>query len=231
MNAVLGDEVVVRAVASEYRRKVLEHLLSNGASTYTELMRASGLEESSKFAYHLRRLVTAGLIKQGVDGKYRLTGKGRRVAAMLKEELDPPTVLDTLSEFSKSCNVRRFVYGSIGVGVGLWYSVCGSIMTVTSLLGMPAKLEIAGATYYALLNPTVTALVVIAGVVALLIGLKLLSTEFPDASALQLVMMQRYTTFLLLRSTYLKTYLVTYLAAALTFVALIWLALTPYLGS
>ncbi len=229
---MLGNEVVVRAVASEYRRKVLEHLLSSGASTYTELMRASGLEESSKFAYHLRRLVAAGLIKQGVDGKYRLTGKGRRVAVMLKEEeLDPPTVLDTLSEFSKSCNVRRFVYGSVGVGVRLWYLVCGSIMTAASLLGMPAKLEVAGTTYYALLNPTVTALMVIAGVIALLIGLKLLSTEFPDASALQLVMMQRYTTFLLLRSTYLRTYLVTYLAAALTFVALVWLALTPYLGS
>lgn len=156
---MLGDEIVVRAVANEYRRKVLEHLLGNGASTYTELMRASGLEGSSKFAYHLRRLVAAGLIKQGVDGKYRLTGKGRRVAVMLKEEgLDPPTVLDTLSEFSKSYNVRRFAFGSIGVGVGLWYLVCGSVMTVTSLLGMPARLEVAGTTYYALLNPAITAL-------------------------------------------------------------------------
>ncbi len=229
---MLGDEVVVRAVANEYRRKVLEHLLEGGASTYTELMRASGLEESSKFAYHLRRLVAAGLIKQGVDGKYRLTSKGRRVAALLKEEeLDPPTVLDTLSEFSKSCNVRRFAFGSIGVGVGLWYLVCGSIMSVTSLLDMPAKLEVAGRTYYASLNPTVTALMVIVGLAALIAGLKLLNMEFPDASALQLVMMQRYTTFLLLRSTYLRTYLVAYLAAALAFMALVWLALAPCLGS
>ena len=185
--------------------------------------------ESGKFAYHLRRLVVAGLVKQGVDGKYRLTGKGRRVAAMLKkEELDPPTVFDTLSEFSKSHDVRRFAFGSVGVGVGLWYLVCGTIITVTSLLGMPAKLEVAGATYYALLNPAITASMVVLGVIALLTGLKLLSTEFPNTSALQLVMVQRYATFLLLRSTYLRTYLITYLAAALTFVALVWLALTPY---
>jgi len=229
---VLGNEVVVRAVANEYRRKVLEHLLESGASTYTELMRASGLEESSKFAYHLRRLVAAGLVKQGVDGKYRLTSRGRRVAAMLKEEeLDPPTVLDTLSEFSKSYNVRRFAFGSIGVGIGLWYLVGGSIMTVTSLLGVPAKLEVVGRVYYALLNPAITALMMVAGLAALIVGLKLLSTEFPDASALQLVMMQKYTTFLLLRSSYLKTYLVAYLAAALAFVALVWLALMPYPGS
>jgi len=179
VNAVLGDEVVVRAVASEYRRKVLEHLLSNGASTYTELMRASGLGESGKFAYHLRRLVVAGLVKQGVEGKYRLTGKGRRVAAMLKEEeLDPPTIFGTLSEFSKSCNVRRFAFGSVGIGVGLWYLVCGTIMTVTSLLSVPAKVEVAGATYYALLNPAITASMAVLGAIALLTGLKLLSTEF-----------------------------------------------------
>jgi len=72
---------------------------------------------------------------------------------------------------------------------------------------------------------------VVVGLAALIAGLKLLSTEFPDASALQLVMMQRYTTFLLLRSTYLRTYLVTYLAAALAFVGLVWLALTPYPSS
>jgi len=226
---VLKDEVVIRAVASEYRRKVLEHLLSNGASTYTELMRASGLEESGKFAYHLRRLVAAGLIRQGVDGKYRLTSRGRKVAAMLKEEeLDPPTVLDTLSEFNKSYNVRRFVYGSVGIGVGLWYLVCGSIMTLTSVLGVPAKLEVVGTTYYVLFNPAVTGLIAAAGLAALLMGFKLLSTEFPEASALQIVMMQRYTTFLLLRSAYLRTYLTVYLIAALTFIALTWFAIVPY---
>ncbi len=52
MNAVLGDEVVVRAVASEYRRKVLEHLLSSGASTYTELMLHRGSGVAREFLKH-----------------------------------------------------------------------------------------------------------------------------------------------------------------------------------
>jgi len=228
----LSDEAVARAVANEYRRKILEHLLENGASTYTDLMCASELEESSKFAYHLRRLVVAGLVKQGIDGKYRLTGKGRRVAAMLKEErLDPPTVLDTLSEFCKSHNVRRFTLGSIGVGVGIWYLAGGSIMTLTSLLGMPAKLEVMGRVYYESLNPAVTALVAVVGLIILVMSFKLLSAEFPNASALQLVTMQRYATLLLLRSAYLRTYLVAYLAAALAFTALVWIAMIPYPSS
>ncbi|MCD6324420.1 MAG: helix-turn-helix transcriptional regulator [Desulfurococcales archaeon] len=226
---LLDDEAVMRALANEFRRRILHHLLTSGPSTYMDMMKASGLEDSGRFAYHLRRLVSAGLVQQRVDGRYCLTRKGLSVASMLSEEEkgEVPTVIETLDEFSKVHDVKGFMYGSVAVGSGLWFLVWGSILTALSLLNVPVAAEVLGTRYYFTVRLIPALAQLILGLTLLPLGLKVLGKGFPEASVLQLLMTQKYSTFLLIRSPHLKTYLALYGLVGAVFIALTWLALTP----
>ncbi|MBI4394376.1 MAG: response regulator [Euryarchaeota archaeon] len=72
---------LVEAIGSPIRRRVLRRLEA-GQASFTQLLEASGITESPKLSFHIRRLVDVGLLGQaGAD--YRLTPKGAQAVGVL----------------------------------------------------------------------------------------------------------------------------------------------------
>ncbi len=83
--AVAGSatRLTLEALANPVRRAVLRRA-AEGPCSFSEALRAAGLEESPKLAFHLRRLLDDELL--GHEGEeYRITPKGRQAVAWLDE--------------------------------------------------------------------------------------------------------------------------------------------------
>lgn len=80
----------LEALASPIRRSVL-HRLADGPATFGDAMQSTGLVDSPKLSFHLRRLVEAGLVTHEGE-EYRLTGRGEAaVRLLLVVSFLPPT--------------------------------------------------------------------------------------------------------------------------------------------
>lgn len=71
----------LEALASPIRRSVLQRL-ADGPATFGDAMESTGLVDSPKLSFHLRRLVDAGLVTHEGDD-YRLTGRGEAAVKLL----------------------------------------------------------------------------------------------------------------------------------------------------
>lgn len=90
--AVAREETdnTLEALASPIRRSVLQRL-AEGPATFGDAMQSTGLVDSPKLSFHLRRLVDAGLVTH-TDEVYRLTARGEAaVHLLLTVSLLPPT--------------------------------------------------------------------------------------------------------------------------------------------
>ena len=78
---------VVKAMASPLRARILG-LLAKGPMSYTEMMRNLRLSpdrDAGRFAYHLKTLVRAGLVRpNSEDGRYEITDLGRIAHSVLE---------------------------------------------------------------------------------------------------------------------------------------------------
>ncbi len=83
--AVAGPatRATLETLANPVRRAVLRRA-HDGACSFTEALKAAGLEDSPKLAFHLRRLVDDGLLAHDQES-YRITAKGREALALLSE--------------------------------------------------------------------------------------------------------------------------------------------------
>ncbi|HEV2519103.1 MAG TPA: response regulator [Thermoplasmata archaeon] len=70
-------------LASPIRRAVLLRL-AKGSCSFSEAMRASGVDDSPKLSFHLRKLVEEGLVEHR-DEEYRITGRGQEAVRLLDE--------------------------------------------------------------------------------------------------------------------------------------------------
>jgi len=90
--AVSADEThtTLEALANPIRRKALLRL-SEGPASFGDAMEAAGLDDSPKMAFHLRKMVDAGLaLHEGET--YRLTSRGEAGARLLRDATFlPPT--------------------------------------------------------------------------------------------------------------------------------------------
>ncbi|MCI4372282.1 MAG: response regulator [Thermoplasmata archaeon] len=90
--AVSGDatHLTLEALANPLRRKAVLRL-AEGPASFGEAMQAAGLDDSPKMAFHLRKLVDAGLVLH--EGEtYRLTTRGEAGARLLRDATFlPPT--------------------------------------------------------------------------------------------------------------------------------------------
>jgi len=90
--AVVAEEThdTLDALANPIRRKVLLRL-EQAPATFGESMQAAGLDDSPKMAFHMRKLVSTGLVAHEEES-YRLTPRGKAAARLLSEATFlPPT--------------------------------------------------------------------------------------------------------------------------------------------
>jgi len=71
------------ALANPLRRHILRRL-SDGPTSFTEVMRAAGIDDSPKLSFHLRTLQEEGLISHSSES-YHLTSAGKEAVRVLHE--------------------------------------------------------------------------------------------------------------------------------------------------
>ena len=93
--AVAGTatRLTLETLANPVRRAVLRRA-ADGPCSFTEALKAAGLEDSPKLAFHLRRLVDDGLIAHEGES-YRITPKGKEAILWLSQA-------DTLARYDGS---------------------------------------------------------------------------------------------------------------------------------
>jgi CheY-like chemotaxis protein len=90
--AVSADEThaTLDALANPLRRKAILRL-AEGPTSFGDAMQAAGLDDSPKMAFHLRKMVDAGLAHHERE-TYRLTSRGEAAAQLLRDvTFLPPT--------------------------------------------------------------------------------------------------------------------------------------------
>lgn len=82
----MGEDLerIFDALGHRVRRKIVEELGKRGSATYSELMKASGVEDSGTFAFHLKKLLDLGIVRKNERGEYELTDLGKRAFSILK---------------------------------------------------------------------------------------------------------------------------------------------------
>jgi CheY-like chemotaxis protein/DNA-binding transcriptional ArsR family regulator len=78
-----ATRLTLETLANPVRRAVLRRA-ADGPCSFTEALKAAGLEDSPKLAFHLRRLLDDGLLAHEGES-YRITPKGREAVAWLSE--------------------------------------------------------------------------------------------------------------------------------------------------
>ncbi|MDK9738532.1 response regulator [Vibrio sp. D404a] len=76
-----SNDQVFSALANPIRRAVLNHLGIHKKLKFMDLCRVVGVEDHTKFNFHLRQLVKSGLVKKGEGKIYSLTQSGKEVQA------------------------------------------------------------------------------------------------------------------------------------------------------
>ncbi|WP_122081112.1 response regulator [Vibrio coralliirubri] len=80
-----SNDQVFSALANPIRRAVLNHLSIHQKLKFMDLCRVVGIEDHTKFNFHLRQLVNSGFVKKGESRIYSLTRRGKEVhSSMLK---------------------------------------------------------------------------------------------------------------------------------------------------
>jgi CheY-like chemotaxis protein/DNA-binding HxlR family transcriptional regulator len=79
----------LESLGSPIRRLVL-HRLADGPCSFTQAMEAAHLDDTSKIAFHLRKLTESGLVAHIARERYRLTPRGRGAIVILRsiDDLD-----------------------------------------------------------------------------------------------------------------------------------------------
>ncbi|MCI4356937.1 MAG: response regulator [Thermoplasmata archaeon] len=74
----------LESLSNPIRRLVLRRLV-DGPCTFMQAMEAAQIDDTSKIAFHLRKLVESGLVSHTADEPYRLTARGEGAIGILGE--------------------------------------------------------------------------------------------------------------------------------------------------
>ncbi|SHH93951.1 response regulator [Ferrimonas marina] len=77
---------IFAALSNPIRRQALLHLSHHAPMRFMDLCRKVGIEDHTKFNFHLRQLKQSGLLQQNVNKLYILTNKGRQMCQLLAGE-------------------------------------------------------------------------------------------------------------------------------------------------
>jgi CheY-like chemotaxis protein/DNA-binding HxlR family transcriptional regulator len=73
----------LESLSNPIRRLVLRRL-GDGPCTFMQAMEAAQIDDTSKIAFHLRKLVESGLVSHTADEPYQLTSRGRGAVEILR---------------------------------------------------------------------------------------------------------------------------------------------------
>jgi ActR/RegA family two-component response regulator len=76
--------MTLESLSNPIRRLVLRRLV-DGPCTFMQAMEAAQIDDTSKIAFHLRKLVESGLVSHTADEPYRLTARGEGAIGILGE--------------------------------------------------------------------------------------------------------------------------------------------------
>jgi DNA-binding response OmpR family regulator len=76
---------VLNSLANSFRHGIIEMLKTEGRSTFGDIRMFLNIEDSPKLSFHLRKLMSSGIIEQDRDKKYILSEKGEKVVEMLDQ--------------------------------------------------------------------------------------------------------------------------------------------------
>lgn len=76
---------VLNSLANSFRHGIIEMLKTEGRSTFGDIRVFLNIEDSPKLSFHLRKLMSSGIIEQDRDKKYILSEKGEKVVEMLDQ--------------------------------------------------------------------------------------------------------------------------------------------------
>ena len=79
--------LTLESLASPIRRLVL-HRLAEGPCTFTQAVTATNIKDTSKIAFHLRKLTQSGLVTHATRQRYRLTPRGQGATQILSSIYD-----------------------------------------------------------------------------------------------------------------------------------------------
>ncbi|MGF1875717.1 response regulator [Photobacterium frigidiphilum] len=80
-----SNDQVFSALANPIRRAVINHLRIHQKMKFMDLCRVVGIDDHTKFNFHLRQLVNSGLVEKGEGRIYSLTSRGKEVhSSMMK---------------------------------------------------------------------------------------------------------------------------------------------------
>ena len=221
-------EDYIRIIANEHRRRILNILFENRKCRYSELLKLSGFSmgESGRFAYHLKKLLDSGLIKQFPDGRYGLTEQGVNTVRLLREgEDDGSTIISSLEKFSERIDTDRYVLGNLLLSIGEVFLVVGLIFIIQGLLHVPIKIEFFSSNIQLYVSVSKGLLLVIIGAIVLCIGLRVLKRILPELGVMELLIYQKYSLLFVSRSGKLKYYVGLYVVVAVIILAVLSLTL------
>lgn len=216
----MTDDLILKAIANEKRRKILEILLYDGEKSYSELMKSIGfrLGESSKFAYHIKRLEDSGLIEKKLSGKYRLTSRGREVAELLvKEEFE---MRDPFTAFLDNVDLESFALGTIMFFAGTFNAITQFVYLLVWLTGLSFTIEIGNKTVVKEINVYIVVAILAASLATLYLSLNLLASSSRKFTLLEKLIYQKFLFLMLVRTGKILRYILYFIVAIISCVIL-----------
>lgn len=77
--------IISESLSNHIRRKIISQLRDQEAESFTNLSKVTGINDSPKLSFHLKKLESSGLVEKDKDKRYRLTDLGSEAAKTLDE--------------------------------------------------------------------------------------------------------------------------------------------------
>lgn len=82
-NSDVDSDLIFGALANPIRRNVIYQLKTHQKLKFMDLCRLVGVDDHTKFNFHLRQLIKSGMVEKYEDKEYSLTKMGKEIEARL----------------------------------------------------------------------------------------------------------------------------------------------------
>lgn len=76
--------LISESISNHIRRKIISELVEKEEASFTTLSKETGVKDSPKLSFHLRKLESSGLIRKDEEKRYSLTDSGKNAARAIE---------------------------------------------------------------------------------------------------------------------------------------------------